>query len=126
MAFGFKKKKGEVNQFENESKSLSVKEIFDGKAVSEFLKKQVGLIAIVLAFLFFYISNRYECQQRLVDIVKLEKKLTDVKYEALTRSSELMGGSKQSQVKQLIVEKGINLEESETPPYSITKQAEEK
>ena len=43
--------------------------------------------------IFFYISNRYECQQKMMDIVKLQKKLTDVKYEALTRSAELMGGA---------------------------------
>jgi hypothetical protein len=61
-----------------------------------------------------------------MDIVKLEKKLTDVKYEALTRSAELMGGSKQSQVKSLIVEKGIQLEESQTPPYSIVKPKSKK
>lgn len=125
MAFGFKKK-DETIKYENESKSFSMREVFDGKAVSAFLKNQIGLIALIMFFLFFYISNRYECQQKLMDIVKLEKKLTDVKYEALTRSAELMGGSKQSQVKQLIVDKGIALEESETPPYSIIKPTEKK
>lgn len=124
MAFGFKKKE-EPNKLESENKGISLKEFVDGKAVSDFLKNQAGLIALILFFMFFYISNRYECQQKLMDIVKLEKQLTDVKYEALTRSAELMGGSKQSQVKELIVEKGIELEESQTPPYSIAKPTEE-
>jgi hypothetical protein len=126
MAIGFKKKNNDPNKYETEGKGLSVRDVIGGNAASDFLKKQVGLIIMILCFLFFYISNRYECQQKLMDIVKLEKKLTDVKYEALTRSAELMGGSKQSQVKSLIVEKGIQLEESQTPPYSIVKPKSKK
>jgi hypothetical protein len=125
MAFGFKKKKEESNKFENEGKSISFRDVIGGQVLANnFLSKNIGLIALILFMLFFYISNRYECQQKMMDIVKLQKKLTDVKYEALTRSSELMGGSKQSQVKALIIEKGIELEESQTPPYSIVKPKE--
>jgi hypothetical protein len=125
MAFGLKKKKkGEVNKFEGETKSFTLRDVVGGKMTAEFLGKQAGLITLIIVMIFFYISNRYECQQKMMDIVKLQKKLTDVKYEALTRSAELMGGSKQSKVKDLIVEKGIELEESQTPPYSVTKPKE--
>jgi hypothetical protein len=123
MALGFNKKEETEKPVGKKNNLLSG--IFDGNAINTFLKNQVGLIILILAFMFFYISNRYECQQKLMDIVKLEKQLTDVKYEALTRSAELMGGSKQSQVKELIVEKGIALEESQTPPFSIAKPIEE-
>ena len=37
-----------------------------------------------------YIDNRYECQQEMIEIDRLKKELTDIKYDALTRSSELM------------------------------------
>ena len=123
MAFGFKKEKKASTL--NEGKKISFRDVFGGQILaSGFLERNVGLIVMILFMTFFYISNRYECQQKIMDIVKLEKKLTDVKYEALTRSAELMGGSKQSQVKALIQEKGIEIESSQTPPYKLVKPAE--
>ncbi len=124
MAFGFKKKS--KNTTENEGKSISFRDVVGGQILANgFLEKNAGLIAMILFMIFFYISNRYECQQKMMDIVTLQKKLTDVKYEALTRSAELTGGSKQSQVKSLILEKGIEIGESQTPPYKLVKPAKE-
>ena len=40
-----------------------------------------------------YIDNRYSSQQELIEIDKLKKDLVDIKYDALTRSSELMAVS---------------------------------
>lgn len=124
MALGFKKKKVNHNEFENEGKSLSFRDFAGGEVVSKFLAKQAGLVILILFMIFFYISNRYECQQKLVDIEKLQRKLTDVKYDALTHSAELMGGSKQSQVKTLVEEQGVELMESQTPPYKLSKPEE--
>lgn len=124
MAFGFKNKNKDTNT--NEGKSISFRDVVGGQILANgFLEKNAGLIGMILFMIFFYISNRYECQQKMMDIVKLEKKLTDVKYEALTRSAELTGGSKQSQVKSLILEKGIEIEESQTPPYKLVKPVKE-
>lgn len=120
MALGFKKKKRvNPNEFENESKSLKLGDIAGGRVISDFLARQAGLVILILFMIFFYISNRYECQQKLVDIEKLQKELVDVKYDALTHSAELMGGSKQSQVKELVAEQGVELEESQIPPFQL-------
>ena len=40
-----------------------------------------------------YIHNRYASQQQQIEIDRLKKELTDIKYDALTRSSELMAVS---------------------------------
>ena len=72
------------------------------------------------------ISNRYTCQQKIAEIGSLEKQLTDIRYEALTLSSELMGSSRQSQVQALIESKGISLEESKQPPFKLIKKATDK
>lgn len=121
MALGFKKKKKiNPNEFENESKGIKLDDIIGGSVISAFLARQAGLVILILFMVFFYISNRYECQQKLVDIEKLQKQLVDVKYDALTHSAELMGGSKQSQVKSLVIEQGVELEESQIPPYQLT------
>lgn len=124
MAFKFRKK--DKKTAAQDGKKITLRDVIGGQILANgFLERNAGLIALILFMTFFYISNRYECQQKMVDIVKLQKKLADVKYEALTRSAELMGGSKQSQVKSLIFEKGIELQESQTPPYKLTKPAQE-
>ncbi|MDP4271660.1 MAG: FtsL-like putative cell division protein [Bacteroidota bacterium] len=124
MAIKFKK--NNEKKAAQDGKKITLRDVIGGQVLANgFLERNAGLIAMILFMTFFYISNRYECQQKMMDIVKLQKKLTDVKYEALTRSAELMGGSKQSQVKNLILENGIELEESQTPPYKLTKPVKE-
>jgi len=51
----------------------------------------------------------------------LKKVLTDVKYDALTRSSELMEKSRQSRIEEYISTEGSSLETSTNRPYIIKK-----
>ena len=73
----------------------------------------------VLAF--FFIGNRYTCMQKLREIDRLQQQLRDVRFEALSISSELTGNSRQSQIELLIEEQGIDLEGAKTPPYELYK-----
>ena len=45
----------------------------------------------------------------------------DVRFEALSISSELTGNSRQSQIELLIEEQGIELEAAKNPPYELYK-----
>jgi hypothetical protein len=83
------------------------------------LTKQWGLVLLLIFLAFVYIGNRYSCEQKIAEIDRLQRKLTDVKLEALTRSSELMEMGKQSQVQKLMNSRNVNLMESTTPPYRI-------
>jgi hypothetical protein len=47
--------------------------------------------------------------------------LRDVRFEALSISSELTGNSRQSQIELLIEEQGIELEAAKNPPYELYK-----
>lgn len=49
----------------------------------------------------------------------VEKELTDIKYDALTRSSELMEKSRQSRIEEYISSKESDLQTSTNPPYLI-------
>ena len=69
----------------------------------------------------FYISNRYSCQQEMIEIDKLKKDLTDIKYDALTRSSELMEKSRQSRIEEYISTQQSELQTATNPPYLIKK-----
>lgn len=66
-----------------------------------------------------YINNRYECQLQLIEIDNLKKELIDIKYDALTRSSELMERSRQSRIEEYIATKESDLQTSTNPPYLL-------
>ena len=72
-----------------------------------------------MVLVIFYINNRYECQQQMIRIEELKKDLTDIKYDALTRSSELMEHSRQSRIEEYIATKQSDLQSATTPPYLI-------
>ena len=83
------------------------------------LKEDFIVLLVVLAF--FFIGNRYTCMQKLREIDRLQQQLRDVRFEALSISSELTGNSRQSQIELLIEEQGIDLEGAKTPPYELYK-----
>ena len=68
-----------------------------------------------------YIDNRYSCQMELIEIDRLKKELIDIKYDALTISSELTEKSRQSRIEEYIAtnEGESSLETAATPPYLI-------
>ena len=47
------------------------------------------------------------------------KELIDIKYDALTRSSELMERSRQSRIEEYIATKESDLQTSTNPPYLL-------
>jgi hypothetical protein len=119
--FGKKDKKPLLNIKEfTDMTGSSLRDVFAGNILTKKnLIKQYKLLLLLVFLAFFYIGNRYSCEQKIAEIDRLQKQLTDVKFDALTLSSELMEISKQSQVKALIENKNMNLKESTTPPYRI-------
>lgn len=76
-------------------------------------------VLLVTLLLFAYISNRFACIKMIAEIQTLKDELIDIRYEALTRSSDLIGISRPSQVKELIRKNGIEIEESDKPAYNL-------
>lgn len=101
---------------------LDLKGILQGHIIStEWMFRYWKRILVVAILLIIYISNRYTCQMKISEIGSLQRELVNIRYEALTISSELLGSSRQSQVKEMIQEKGLDLEESQQPPYKLSK-----
>ena len=69
-----------------------------------------------------YIDNRYSAQQDLIEIDRLKKELVDIKYDALTRSSELMEKSRQSRIEEYVSTEGSNLQTATNRPYLLRKK----
>ena len=98
----------------------SLKSIFDGDMLlSPFLQRQWGLILLIAALIIVYVSNRYAFQHEQLVIKELRDSLTDVKNEALARSSELMEKSRESNIQNFIFEQGSTLQTSTLPPIVI-------
>lgn len=86
---------------------------------TDFFRRQTKLLVLIMVLILFYIHNRYACQQQMIEIDKLKKELIDIKYDALTRSSELMEKSRQSRIEEYIATKESDLQTSTNPPYLI-------
>ena len=84
-------KKQEEKNTEKVKKRTSLKNIIGGDILAtDFFRRQAGLLFLIMVLIIIYINNRYECQLQLIEIDNLKKELIDIKYDALTRSSELM------------------------------------
>ncbi len=87
----------------------------------DFFSRQTKLFVLIVILIFFYIHNRYVCQRQMIEIDRLKKELTDIKYDALTRSSELMERSRQSHIEEYILTQKFDLETATQPPYLLKK-----
>lgn len=88
---------------------------------TDFFRRQTKLLVLIMILVIFYIHNRYSFQQQIITIEELKKELTDIKYDALTRSSELMEQSRQSRIEEYIATQESDLQTATTPPYLIRK-----
>ena len=112
--------KGQKQKKNTSGKGMSLKSILGGDILAnDFLKRQTKLLILIMILTIFYISNRYSCQQEMIEIDKLKKDLTDIKYDALTRSSELMEKSRQSRIEEYISTQQSELQTATNPPYLI-------
>ena len=101
-------------------KTASWKNIIGGDILAtDFFRRQTKLLVLIMVLIIFYIHNRYACQQQLLELDALKKELTDIKYDALTRNSELMEKSRQSRIEDYVTAKESDLQTSTEPPYLI-------
>lgn len=107
--------------------NLSLREILGGDILTGgWLRRQMGLIVLCTFFAIVYITNRYSSQQEIIEIERLKAELTEVKYRALTRSSELTVKTRQSQVEQsLRATPDSVLQMPKEPPFLINVKSEE-
>lgn len=106
-----------------EGTNVSLREILGGDILTaDWLRRQMGLIVLCVFFAIIYITNRYSAEQELIEIERLKTELTEVKYRALTRSSELTVKTRQSQVEQsLRTTPDSVLQAPKAPPFLIKK-----
>lgn len=110
------------NKTKKKEKRFSLLYILGGGILKEdFIIKHPRMIVLLVILALFFVGNRYSCMQKLKEIDRLQQQLRDIRFEALSISSELTGQSRQSQIEALVEEQGIELEGAQSPPYEIYK-----
>lgn len=104
-----------------QSRMFSLRKILGGDILSAaIIRRQVWLILLIVFFMIIYVSNRYSCQQDIIEIDKLHQQLTDTKYKALSSESELTELSRESNVLEMLKDnKDSVLKIASQPPYFI-------
>ena len=103
------------------SSQLNLRTILGGDLLtSEMVRSQIWLFVLIVAFSIVYVAFRYQCQQDMLTIDKMEQQLKDAKFRALSSSSLLTEKCRESRVLDILKQnKDSLLHQADQPPYII-------
>lgn len=89
--------------------SFSFKQLIAGDILTvPFLRRQMGLIVLIVILTLFYEGNRYGGQWEQVNIQRKRKELLDVRNEAVALHNELLLRSRQTVIEERIKESQLH------------------
>ena len=103
------------------SSSFTLRKILGGDILTaQIIRRQIWLVILIVFFVIIYISNRYNIQNDIIELDKLQKELQDTKYKALSTSSQITEKSRESNVLDMLKDnKDSVLHIATQPPYII-------
>ena len=103
------------------SSTMTLRTILGGDFLTaQMVRHHIGIIVLVVVFAIVYVAFRYQCQQDMIAIDKMEKELLDAKYKALSSSSTLTEKCRESHVLEALKNnKDSVLHIADQPPYII-------
>ena len=103
------------------SSQLNLRTILGGDLLtSEMVRSQIWLFVLIVAFSTVYVAFRYQCQQDMLTIDKMEQQLKDAKFRALSSSSRLTEKCRESHVLEILKQNNDSLlHQADQPPYII-------
>lgn len=102
----------------DEHVKLSLSSILGGDILGgRWLRRQFWYIIMVVCMLIVYVSNRYACQQEMIQTKMLTDTLLDRRYKALTRSSQLKEKTRRSYIEESLAD--TTLQTPNNPSYVI-------
>ena len=100
--------------------NFTMSRVLGGTLILTIFQRQVKLLLLITVFLIIYITCRYQCQKQMVEIDRLERKLVTVRYKATVYSCELTEMSRESNIIDLLGQRGDStLVIPNEPPYKI-------
>ena len=103
------------------SSSFTLRKILGGDILTaQIIRRQIWLVILIVFFVIIYISNRYNIQNDIIELDKLQKELQDTNYKALSTSSQITEKSRESNVLDMLKNnKDSVLHIATQPPYII-------
>jgi len=103
------------------SSTMNLRTILGGDFLTaQMVRHHIGIIVLIVVFAIVYVAFRYQCQQDMIAIDKMEKELLDAKYKALSSNSTLTEKCRESHVLDALKNnKDSLLHVSDQPPYII-------
>ncbi len=97
-----------------------MKGLISGTFITERLILNNMRYAALIVFLgIILITNKFQAERTDREVIVLEQEVRDLRAESLSVSAELGGVSRQSEIIDLVKERGLGLEELREPPYRI-------
>ena len=103
------------------SSQLNLRTILGGDLLTtEMVRSQIWLFVLIVAFSTLYVAFRYQCQQDMLTIDRMENELKEAKFKALSSSSTLTEKCRESHVLDILKQnKDSLLHQADQPPYII-------
>ena len=99
--------------------------VFGGGIFDRVLKsRRLPLVFLVLVLAVLYITNGYHAYYVEKQNEKLEKEIKELRAEDVATQRELISEKKYGNIQEKIVETGLELENSKTPPFTISMKKE--
>ena len=103
------------------SSQLNLRTILGGDMLTaQIVRSQIWLFILIVGFTIVYVAFRYQCQQDMLNIDRLENQLKDAKFKALSSSNTLTEKCRESHVLDILKQNNDSLlHQADQPPYII-------
>ncbi len=103
------------------SQQINLRSILGGDLLTtQIVRSQIWLFILIVVFTIIYVAFRYQCQQDMITIDRMEGQLKDAKFKALSASSTLTEKCRESHVLDILKQnKDSLLHQADQPPFII-------
>ena len=103
------------------SQQINLRTILGGDLLTtQIVRSQIWLFVLIVVFTIIYVAFRYQCQQDMITIDRMEGQLKDAKFKALSASSTLTEKCRESHVLDILKQnKDSLLHQADQPPFII-------
>lgn len=98
-----------------------------GGRIFTIFTKNAMLMGLIVVYCFLYVSNRYQSEQEVLKIHKLNKRKNEIRNNLLTIQSEFAYQCRMTEIEKLLAEKGSDFSSQQSQsnkqhgPYLINK-----
>ncbi len=116
-----KEKKSKKAKDKKDNGTGWVSELRYGRSISlEFFKTHAWLMLIFVVIVISMMGLRYKTKMKMSEIKKLNIELQRVESEKLQEKARYMSLIRETEMRKMVAEKGLDLQFQDQPPYELT------